>query len=381
MPAASPEKKARQRANKLLRMETEASTTLSDALPPVQTAEITSQSLLSTPAPTSFTISYTPISISYLKSLDPSAQVPMDAIHVTRDQLADMLHQSYVHGSEHGWKINFAAANEHLQAAYEQDMRDAAAAFAENEKAIREEAYDRGYEYGSDGCEAQLAALQESLMTKHDMQCLANLANMNEHCQEYHEAGIQEERRRWELARASQVNVATQTDSSTTTFVSIQVKPTTASISIQSNLPFIPSTSTASISTQTEPLFPTISESSESPASISESTTPAIIVPTPFNWANDAVSLPTIPTIPPKQPRDLSGLRSSTKNPFSSLRRRHHYSKRPQIFSSCRHTHSYPTPPPLHHTPPFHNNLLDWRRDPRLFELSRVLRTLGWSHP
>jgi hypothetical protein len=53
MPAASAEKHARQHANKLLRMETETTTTLSNYLPPAQTVEIVSESL-STPAPTSF---------------------------------------------------------------------------------------------------------------------------------------------------------------------------------------------------------------------------------------------------------------------------------------------------------------------------------------
>ena len=376
MPAATAEKRARQRANKLLWMESEA-TAISNAPTPAETISAS----LSTPDPLFFTISYLPVSISYPEPTDPTAPLPTDAIRVTWDQLADILHQSYVHGSEHGWKTHFAAAKERLQASYEKDMQAAAATYAEHEKKIREEAFDRGFEYGCDGCTTELASLQESLTAEHQKQNLVTLADFDKRCQESREEGIREERKSWESTRASLVNIATQTDSSTTTSVSIQVKPTTASISIQSNLPFIPSTSTASISTQTEPLFPTISESSESPASISESTTPAIIVPTPFNWANDAVSLPTIPTIPSKQARDLSGLRSSSKNPFSSLHRRHHYSKRPQIFSSCHHTHSYPTHPPLHHTPPFHNNLLDWRRDPRLFELSRVLRTLGWSHP
>jgi hypothetical protein len=91
---------------------------------------------LFTPAPTSFTISYSPLSISYPEPSNSTAQLTTDAIRVTRDQLADMLHQSYIHGSEHGWKTHYAAAKEHLQAAYEQDMQDAAAAFAENEKAI-----------------------------------------------------------------------------------------------------------------------------------------------------------------------------------------------------------------------------------------------------
>ena len=150
MPAASSEKKARQRANKLLRMEAEATTTPSTALPPAQAAEITSLSL-STPASSSFTISYTPLTISYPEPVNSASPLPTDAIRVTRDQLADMLHQSYIHGSEHGWKTHFAAAKEHLQAAYDQDMRDAATAFAENEREIREKAYDRGFEFGIDG--------------------------------------------------------------------------------------------------------------------------------------------------------------------------------------------------------------------------------------
>jgi hypothetical protein len=137
MPAASAEKRARQRANKLLRMESETTSTtvtasVSDAL---LTAEIITESL-STPAPTSFTISYTPVSISYPEPFNSTAQLPTDAIRVTRDQLADMLHQSYIHGSEHGWKTHLVAAKEHLQASYEQDMKDAAAAFAEHGKAI-----------------------------------------------------------------------------------------------------------------------------------------------------------------------------------------------------------------------------------------------------
>ena len=91
MPTASAEKKACQRANKLLRMETET-TTISNTPPSGQPFEITSESL-STPAPTSFSISYTTVSISYPEPIDPTAQLPTDAIRVTRDQLADILHQ------------------------------------------------------------------------------------------------------------------------------------------------------------------------------------------------------------------------------------------------------------------------------------------------
>ena len=235
MPAASAEKKARQRANKLLRMETEASTTLSNALPPAPTSKS-----LFMPAPTSFTISYSPVSISYPEPADPTAPLPTDAIRVTRDQLADMLHQSYVHGSEHGWKINFTAAKEHLQAAYEQDMQAAAATYAEHEKTITEDAFDRGFQYGCDGCTTELASLQESLTAEHQKQNLVMLADFDKRCQESHEAGIQEERKSWESARASLVNVPTQTDSTTTSSISIQTEPLLASI---------PTTATASVQT------------------------------------------------------------------------------------------------------------------------------------
>jgi hypothetical protein len=380
MPAASAKKRARQRANKLLRTET-GTATLSNALRPTQPSEITSESL-STSSPTSFTISYTPVAISYPEPANSTAQLPTDAIRVTRDQLADMLHQSYVHGSEHGWKRHFEAAKEHLQAAYEQDMQDAAAALAENEREIREEAYDRGFESGSDGCEAQLASLQESLTAKYDMQHIKTVLNTSERCQEYHEEGIREERERWESARASLrlVNVATQIDSVTTS-VSIQTdhavafEPTTATASIQTTSPIIPLPSTASISIQTDTSSPAIPLSDPLPVDIPE---PSSTVLTPFNWANDTYSPPTIPLIPPKWSRDISCLRSSTKNPFSSLRRRHqshHQQKCSKTFYPHRYTQSYPTHPPLRHNP------LDWHSDPRLFELSRVLRSLGWSHP
>jgi hypothetical protein len=81
-----------------------------------------------------------------------------------------MLHQSYVQGSEHGWRTHYTEAKERLQVAYEQDMQDAATVFAENVKEVREEAYDHGFEYGRDGCEAELSSLQESLTAEHNSQ-------------------------------------------------------------------------------------------------------------------------------------------------------------------------------------------------------------------
>ena len=251
-------------------------------------------------------------------------------------------------------------------------MRDAATAFAENEKAIREESFDRGYDYGMDDCEAQLASLQDSLTAKYDMRHLETLLDLDRRCQESREAGIREEQERWETARASQADVTTQTDPATTSSISVQTIPV-----------IIPSPSSETISTQTEPLSPIISQSSKLSASVFEPLIFASTVSAPFKWADDSDTIPiaTIPIIPPKQPRDLSSLRSSSKNPFSSLRRRHYYPKRQQTVPSCRYTQSYPVHLPTHHTPPILNNHLDWHRDPRLFELSRVLRTLGWFPP
>ena len=109
MPAAPSKKHARQHANKLQRMETEA-TTISESL--------------STPAPTSFTTTYSPLSISYPEPIDRAAHLLLDAVQVTCNELAVMLHQSYIHGTEHGWKANMDIAREHLQVEYEKDMQD-----------------------------------------------------------------------------------------------------------------------------------------------------------------------------------------------------------------------------------------------------------------
>ena len=115
------------------------------------------------------------------------------------------------------------------------------------------------------------------------------------------------------------------------------------------------------------------------PLPIFKSPIPGIISSAPLNWADDAASFSTIPTIPLKTPRDLSGLCSTSKNPFSSFRRCHRNSKHQQTVCSYQYTQPYPTCQPSHHSSPLTN--LDWHRDPCLFELSHVLRTLGWSHP
>ena len=111
-----------------------------------------------------------------------------------------------------------------------------------------------------------------------------------------------------------------------------------------------------------------------------------------FSWAEDANSLPLLSTTPSKHPRDLSCLRSSSTNPFSSLCRRRRKYKNSSYFSnfrfnpncqhilsnSCYHIsvshtpcHSIRSHPPLS---------LDWDQDPRLADLSKALQALGWVH-
>jgi hypothetical protein len=118
--------------------------------------------------------------------------------------------------------------------------------------------------------------------------------------------------------------------------------------------------------------------------------------PTSLNWADDAASLPILSSQPPLH--DLSALRSSSPKLFSSLHKRsqthfsqpfHDYTLFPtpcQTFSHRR----FPAPCfssiPFrsarvhpHRTPCFSStSALNWKADPRLFELSQALNALGW---
>ena len=92
MPAASAEKRARQRANKLLRNDSTAKSPepMSPPIQPAHSAIPISMPAVAdepvawpAPAPTTFTISYTPLSIFYPEPANPSAKLETDAIRVT----------------------------------------------------------------------------------------------------------------------------------------------------------------------------------------------------------------------------------------------------------------------------------------------------------
>lgn len=143
-------------------------------------------------------------------------------------------------------------------------------------------------------------------------------------------------------------------------------------------------------------------EPSLSPAeSVSEPHSPLLplspCAPSRLNWAEDAESLPIRSggTV-----RDLSCLSTGCKRPFDSIRRqarrRQTWNPLPTAFVRCgrpvwttgpivTHRHpfglgsgkpivSIPSPVPQESPPK-----LDWDSDPRLVDLSRVLRALGWA--
>ena len=183
--------------------------------------------------------------------MNPKAKLPTDAIRVTRDQLSIILHQSYIHGSEHGWKANIALAKDRLQAEYEEDMRNATTKFEKHEKHIRGEEFNRGFEDGSSECKAQLAALQTSLIAKYDLQHLGTLEHFSERCQEEYDqgykvgydTGIREGNECRKTAQLLQVHSSTQTE---------WPELTTATVSVQTSPPIARTTSSATTSTQTE---------------------------------------------------------------------------------------------------------------------------------
>jgi hypothetical protein len=146
----------------------------------------------------------------------------------------------------------------------------------------------------------------------------------------------------------------------------------------------------ATVSTQTSTIscLDASVQASEPPPTPSK---PQKITMEPLDWAEDVNSLP-IASLPPSLhlPRDLSVLRSSSSSsPFSSLQHRskrfNHYSHQP-----CRHRprsnfnsfylHHYNSfkPQSRSHYYTKTNSHLNWESDPRLSDLSRSLKALGW---
>ncbi|KAJ7181934.1 hypothetical protein C8R46DRAFT_1313624 [Mycena filopes] len=109
----------------------------------------------------------------------------------------------------------------------------------------------------------------------------------------------------------------------------------------------------------------------------------------PFREVHESHAPPQLPALSTLPSRDLSALRSDVgPPPFSTLQyraHRRHKSNRPPRTTAWHSTSSRrrPTPtwPTFHPAPsrPSCSAALDWEHDPRLSDLSRVLRSMGWA--
>ena len=148
------------------------------------------------------------------------------------------------------------------------------------------------------------------------------------------------------------------------------------------------------IQTDLVPLITTTCDASvQSPDPLPLAVPPQVTTLPRFNWAEDTASLPiqVFPCPPPslpRQPRDLSVLRSSSSSPFSSLQHRSkrfiHHSCQSRRYHSRLNFNSF-NPPHYNSFKPFQPHFqskthshLNWESDPRLSDLSRSLRALGW---
>jgi hypothetical protein len=189
---------------------------------------------------------------------------------------------------------------------------------------------------------------------------------------------------------AIQVDIVEHPPPPSSTEAAIQVTPSLHSSSSQTNPPPL----LVNAEAQVQPM-----DSTPAP------TTASTLDPPAFDWSEDAASIPITPIFPKNQPsRDLSALRTSNSNPFSSLARRNRRSRLPldnrdisgsrppfrpcpappffPVSKTIPHRRfiqvSNPTPPPLPSTPLKIPMALDWESDPRLSDLSQALKALGW---
>ena len=319
MPAASAEKRARQRAKKLMQAKSE-----STAKPDMP--------LSTDPLPTN----YATVATSF-------------AMFISHANLSDI-------------KLFFEAAGSSQESTNLKIFWGRA--FAEGKKVGQKEEYDRGYSVGYN-------------------------EGYSEACEKDYEAGLAEN------TSVSTAEIGTQVDLLPVPCIDISVQTTIdAPIAVLSDQIVQTDLEPPILSHTTDSMVQTISSSSSSISTqtepISEPPIPTTVAPTPFNcqWADDPVPFPTqlLPTT--LSPRNFAGFRSSNPNPSSSLqhRSRHftHYSRQPRRchshsnFNSFYSSHgkSYKPSQPHFHTKTYSH--LNWESDPRLSDLSRSLKALGW---
>jgi hypothetical protein len=335
---------------------------LSTDTTPVSTPAKPPASATAIPAIISSSVSLTSPATTLPNSKRPptNANIP-SGVHLAKETFDRMLKDSYQDG--------FADATDKLKAEYDEELQRTIADIFERAQERRDEDYVHAFELGRT-------------------------------------SGIQMEREYQDSTRKPQITVGIQVDLPLDD--DIFFTPTVVEIPLP-----IATSETASQTTPPAALIPLPAPtSSHLLAPVSHTST--LMIPSPsasssipplspkLSWADDSTSLPIIPLI--KSPRDLSCLRTENK-PFGTLRhrtrRRYQTARRvpiPPIHFPSPHTktsasafpfplrqhrlHSYARHAPAPHskTAPFLPPALDWDRDPRLFELSRVLRSLGWSH-
>ncbi|KDR71461.1 hypothetical protein GALMADRAFT_253764 [Galerina marginata CBS 339.88] len=333
MPAATAEKRARQRANKVSRTESVTPPIVQSAISPelvsLPAEPATSASALPTsvdpdsdesvawpiPAPTTFTISYIPLAISYPEPVNSAAKLPTDAVRVTRNELANMLRQSYAQGTEHGWKENVGRAKERLQADYEKDMQDATAKFGLHEKLIREEEFERGFKDGRDvGRNTQLASVNERLKAEYQKRHLEALENFASRSQAVgneefirgftsgRDAAVRDELERQASLLSCRVNFSMQTD------IPRPRQYLRVDFSSQTDLPEPTRFTSIGFGTQTDPLEPEVS---------------IPLLPIPIVSSNLVINSPhnsnNLVSVPPSPIPDLLALSTLTSAPDNPL--------------------------------------------------------------
>ncbi|KAJ6457828.1 hypothetical protein C8R47DRAFT_1227242 [Mycena vitilis] len=149
-----------------------------------------------------------------------------------------------------------------------------------------------------------------------------------------------------------------------------------------------PALSWASLRIYAPDLSPPIHASTQTKA-LSDTAPPSIAPSAPFIWSDEACTTPAhmASPLPPPVPRDFSILCSASTplTPFSTLQRRSHRKKKsarlPCRSASCSAPSRFPpaSAPAYRPRSASATATLDWDHDPRLTDLSRALRSLGWD--
>jgi hypothetical protein len=389
MPAASAEKRARQRANKLKSSadtaqapETDSTPILPTSTPPLPHCQPASTSQDDVCAPAATLLSFSNfIVMATIEDIEKFLAVAATTLENQNLQLL--------------WRR-----------AYKDGYKDARKAALQNLERKMEEKFEEGVERGMDlgRKEGYMVAKEgfDSLLGKIKVREAQKKADTTDSCTQTDPpptmATVSTQTSSLPtpiIANSLPLPMLTAMSSRVTTDKKITVLAQTMTVAVQTNP--IAILSDESIQTDLEPLITTsmCDASSQTtgipcPGPVPDPIHPTLPSPAPLSldWADDATSLPTQIPLSPLPPRDLSGLRSSKSNPFSSLQYRSkrfsHYSHQPRrrhsrfnfnSFYSPHRNSFQPSQPYFHSKTHSH---LNWESDPRLSDLSRSLKALGW---